>query len=1079
MSYDSDDSPEDDSDDFEFVESSKKRKDNSSQIYGVFGQSSSEDERRHRGYHSRKAKIRKTNARKWKIDNVEDEGENFGNKSDVGLADLFVKSSNENLKEDEVRDDNTSQVLQKGTAEGTELGKNVSTKANLEMEKIREEEDEKEILALEKEREAANNKFRSLLERGKGSKKYVEDSSEDQKRDSKLQKKDQISMNSVGLGCSISKGEVGKGDRNSEHHSTMNGTDSSPSLSSFFSNFSSMSQFAPSKQIGPQESRLKRDPNIGSWEKHTKGIGMKLMAKMGYKGSGGLGKKLGENSSTKTGDNASASKAETTKEEEGTDKDRLKGISRPIEVVVRPLNLGLGYGSFKEATKLKANQRIEAEVRGIDWEKKEKEEKDKKRREENMKMRMENGIPASLLPNTQSLVSAGNWRKTPRLGNKRKLKKKDKYKIVPYQKLIDGTGSMDKKNLIVDMRGTSDDIAPSTSSKSNGVVQLGEELLHNVTFLLNTYENKIHSICHLVNSSKNKKESLKSNLDSMEKMKNEFKARRAKLQKVLSIIDNVEHLHQNDMNFHKSEKGQNRVEELMKALSRTFSNEEKCSLQYYKLLVPSLLAPIIDKLLLDWDPIFDSHDESKGRISDVLQLCLRCSAESNNLSLFSIQKAVFVGHIYPQISKSFNSTKWNPIKDFPLALNLYEMVLKLTKDIYSVQADARESNKDNVFTARSQDDSKNLTSLVKDRIMFDQIYSKVSRSLSEWKPSLAIDPTVEGDINFPPHTWILPWLPHLEYKSMLDNLQLEVNRSVKKSITFLSKHYTAINDIAFFKSSVSLIKPWKGILKISTLQQIVLDGIIPRLSRHIYRMQIGKRNQDWTSIYILFDAFDDGLLPQRDFLSLVEGELLLRFASTLHSWLSKDEIDVKQATNLYAEWKVHFLHQRCPLPEDYPASLPSWMALQEDAIICRIFYGCLLMIKARCEMNDDIFDELEPSPKDMTNYKIILGRRAKEDRLREEEDEMRGTLDQENNAIRKTHAPFYGINGATFREVVEDFAQHNDITFCPKIGSNSTKDGKNIFFLGDMQIYLDSNVVFVLRGSDWQPTSFEDILSKI
>ena len=34
-------------------------------------------------------------------------------------------------------------------------------------------------------------------------------------------------------------------------------------------------------------------------------------------------------------------------------KSTKKGISRPVEVVVRPANLGLGFGNFTEATQLK------------------------------------------------------------------------------------------------------------------------------------------------------------------------------------------------------------------------------------------------------------------------------------------------------------------------------------------------------------------------------------------------------------------------------------------------------------------------------------------------------------------------------------------------------------------------------------------------------------------------------------------------------------------------------------------------------------------------------------------------------
>jgi len=69
------------------------------------------------------------------------------------------------------------------------------------------------------------------------------------------------------------------------------------------------------------------------------------------------------------------------------------------------------------------------------------------------------------------------------------------------------------------------------------------------------------------------------------------------------------------------------------------------------------------------------------------------------------------------------------------------------------------------------------------------------------------------------------------------------------------------------------------------------------------------------------------------------------------------------------------------------------------------------------------------------------------------------------------------VNGnvASFAEVVEDFARQHDIDFYPKLGSNSTKDGKKVFMFGNHPVYFDENVLFALRGAAWQPISLEHL----
>lgn len=1018
---------------------SQKLKDKSDQIYGVFGESDSDDKHEHR---------KRIKTKDWCID-----------KKNLDLGSMFVKSQTEDVKmnlEDHDQEDNMKQ---------DEVDKDKD---------LIEEENERR-----KYQQEANAKFNMLLERGKRKRPSSNVSlvmERKHNQNSEFQEDNGINhydsmdhVEGMGLGFNhtrhatvdnkqitdknddmdsdigFSKGLVYRNSKTDVIEEIPSGD--TPTLSSFISSSSKMSNFvgASIDKKATYTAPIKKDPNLGQWEKHTKGIGMRLLAKMGYKGSGGLG-------AIRLKKKPSLNIIEDINKEVET--EHRPGISRPVEVVVRPQNLGLGYGSFKEATKLKVNQRIEAEVRGVDWEKKEAEERKKKNLEEEERLRKSFGVQKSIFPTTGSLVAMSNWRKG---GRSKKNMKKD-IQVLSYQDILKGQKIDSTKEKVIDMRGPDFSLDSTTARDRDNRVMLGEELLHNVTFLLNTYENKLHSSSHFARSSRSKYNSLKEETTKLEERKTVIMERRLKLQKVLSVIEGIESVHTQKVDI-SSRAEIFKIQSSIKTLGELFSAEEKSSLKYFTVLLPSLVSPIVEQSILRWDPLSTSTDESKKLLSTIIDMFCSMSSDDSYESSISFVKVVLMGTLLPHIQKAYQSSKWNVITHSDIGLELYEVLHDVISNIGLPKPELSPDVDGSVFGGLSYIDTSNeLLTLLKDRIIFDVVYPKISRSLSQSNQS---DKQTL-------HSWLLPWLPHLDYRSMLVSLIPDIKRKLKVEVSKFCKVQETTLDRYLFETIKAMLKPWIKILSHSTIQGIMTECVSPLLGRALSQENISDcaDEQSWDVFDVIFSYFNDGILSTIEFLSLVEGEVLLPMACKLFELIAAKKIDTKGAGDFYSKWRRYMTSET-----KYGARY-----IKKDTMICRIFYGCLLMIKTMSENQIIDLDMLEPLGRQFINYKLVQSRRAKEERLQEEEMALKGKVGDANKSM-KSHVSLHGRGGATFREVVEDFANHHGKTFHHKLGSNSSMDGKPIYIFGNSQIYLDSNVIFVLMNGVWEPISLSELIN--
>lgn len=61
-----------------------------------------------------------------------------------------------------------------------------------------------------------------------------------------------------------------------------------------------------------------------------------------------------------------------------------------------------------------------------------------------------------------------------------------------------------------------------------------------------------------------------------------------------------------------------------------------------------------------------------------------------------------------------------------------------------------------------------------------------------------------------------------------------------------------------------------------------------------------------------------------------------------------------------------------------------------------------------------------------------------------------------------------------FKSIIEKKAAENNLLFVPQ--HNRYQEGKQIYKLGNISIYLDRNVVFYLTNGQWTPTSINEVI---
>jgi len=732
----------------------------------------------------------------------------------------------------------------------------------------------------------------------------------------------------------------------------------------------------------PPSSPIRKDPNLGRWEKHTKGIGLKLLTKMGYKGSGGLGQRQGE-----------------------------KGLVKPIEVKVRPTNLGLGFGKFKEATRMKKK---EDDTTSVD-------------------------IEPERQPGTQSQIQSIDELLRMRAWKRQRIKRE----LVSYREVIESQQTSTK---VIDMR--------PPESATTGVVQLGEELLHNVSLLVNTYENRIHSTAAFEMSAKRKVQSLESSIEEANRNNNERQERIRKLKESVALVDKIS-----------NEKDIEILSKLVSELANVFTQEEKEEIQFTSVWLPTLLGRFIEMALNE----YQAHRVDADYLVDLIQKLSKVAGTDRDQH--TLQESLCSQFLVPHLKALLEGSKWDPVKDSMQGVSLYSAVETSLRSLNTEHDDksATSMNNDSVLIGDIDNLEKKDATWKKLRIdivhhtVFERLTVVLTRS-----PKFRINGHKELEDR--PDYWILPWISYLDGCPSMPAFVSDCRRYVQKSISFLSQQVQ--DDTAFARSCTKTLLPWKSVFKATTMEKLVGSTICPRLALSldtwVRKCPLTSSDVDACLLNSVFELHKDGLVSDRNLISVIEGSVLSPLCSRVYDAVSSTGIEGSSFEQTYGLWKRLLLQP------------PGAVALRKDDTVCRYFHALLLMMTAKGSKRS--IDRLRPGE---LSFQLALSRRVKREKLREEEKLMH----MEHTGRVGEHAVNVAAdvklrqqNGyvPSFREVLEEVARENSVIFQPRTkGRQVQVDGKQTFWFGKTPVYINGDVVFALAEENmWNPISVNDLVSK-
>uniref|UniRef100_T1IT48 G-patch domain-containing protein n=1 Tax=Strigamia maritima TaxID=126957 RepID=T1IT48_STRMM len=514
---------------------------------------------------------------------------------------------------------------------------------------------------------------------------------------------------------------------------------------------------------------------FGGWEEHTKGIGQKLLLQMGYQPGKGLGRDL-------------------------------QGRTDPVEAKQRKGRGAIGlYGSERTKPLVTKEEVMKVE---------EKKTKQWKKKPEESRKRVK-----YVYKTPEEVIAEGSSRKLPC-----DMSQLSKVKVIdltgPEQRILSGYHAIHQQH----SRPNEQEDEKTTKRFCNYDLP---ELIHNLDLLLEITEQDIirndrqmkherDMIVTLSHEEEQLTQELKLEMDEVKMM-----------EKILCIIEKLEERTKPDSTNPLTLSG---CADIFRKFQDEFYEEYKIS-ELANLAV-SVVCPILNNYLKDWDPLADPKYplEVMQEWKDILELSNAKSFDGQEMGPY---QKLFWDAWMPCLCEVVK--KWNCRNCVPF-IELLEMWLPL------------------------------IPPWILDNILDQLVLPKLQQEVSDWDP-------LQDQMFI--HVWLHPWLPLMG--SRLEPLY----GPIREKLSVAMVNWNALDD-----SARKILQPWKTVFPSEAMDGFVAKNILPKLDKCMQELRINPHEQHldhWQSV-MAWEEF----LPLPTLVSILERNFFPKWLHVLCVWLGRN-----------------------------------------------------------------------------------------------------------------------------------------------------------------------------------------------